>query len=71
MLEKYTTFMGIMKKIFNTNKDYIIIKHASAIFALVGLYLYIELSLIEKTDIKIMDKLIIKTNKCLKEGNEQ
>ena len=61
MLEKYTTFMEIMKKIFNTDKDYIIIKHASAIFVLVSLYLYIELSLIEKTDIEIIDKLIIKT----------
>lgn len=50
MLEKYTTFMEIMKKIFNTDKDYIIIKHASAIFALVGLYLYIELLSIEKGD---------------------
>lgn len=64
MLEKYTTFMEIMKKIFNTDKDYVIIKHASAIFVLVSLYLYIELSLIEKTDIEIIDKLIIKTNKC-------
>lgn len=52
MLEKYTTFMEIMKKIFNTDKDYIIIKHASAIFVLVSLYLYIELSLIEKTELK-------------------
>ena len=68
MLEKYTTFMEIMKRIFNTDKDYVIIKHASAIFVLVGLYLYIELSLIEKTDMKTIDKLIIKTNKCLKEG---
>lgn len=59
MLEKYTTIMEIMKKIFNTDKDYMILKHASAIFALVGLYLYIELSLIENTDIKIIDKLII------------
>lgn len=71
MLEKYTTFMEIMKKIFNIDKDYVIIKHASAIFILVGLYLYIELSLIEKTDIKTIDKLVIKTNKCLKEGSEQ
>ena len=71
MLEKYTTFMEIMKKIFNTDKDYVIIKHASAIFVLVGLYLYIELSLIEKTDMKTIDKLIIKTNMCLKEGSEQ
>lgn len=63
MLEKYTTFMEIMKKIFNTDKDYIILKHASAIFALVGLYLYVELSLIEKTDMKILDTLIIKINK--------
>lgn len=51
MLEKYTTFMEIMKKIFNTDKDYIILKHASAIFALVGLYLYVELSLIEKGEV--------------------
>lgn len=71
MLEKYTTFMEIMKKIFNTDKDYVIIKHASVIFILVGLYLYIELSLIEKTDMKTIDKLIIKTNKCLKGGSEQ
>ena len=70
MLEKYTTIMEIMKKIFNTNKDYVIIKHASAIFVLVGLYLYVELSLIEKTDMKIMDKLIIKTNMSLKGGND-
>lgn len=66
MLEKYTTIMEIMKKIFNTDKDYVIIKHASAICVLVGLYLYIELSLIEKTDMKTIDKLIIETNKCLK-----
>lgn len=50
MLEKYTIFMELMKKIFNTDKDYIILKHASVIFGLVGLYLYIELSLIEKRD---------------------
>lgn len=60
MLEKYTIFMEIMKKIFNTDKDYIILKHASAIFALTGLYLYIELSLIEKRDMKRIDKLITK-----------
>ena len=60
MLEKYTIFMELMKKIFNTDKDYIILKHASAIFGLVGLYLYIELSLIEKRDIEIIDKLITK-----------
>lgn len=70
MLEKYTTIMEIMKKIFNTDKDYVIIKHASAIFVLVGLYLYVELSLIEKTDMKIIDKLIIKTNMSLKGGND-
>ena len=55
MLEKYTIFMELMKNIFNTDKDYIILKHVSAIFGLVGLYLYVELSLIEKRD-----KLIIK-----------
>lgn len=60
MLEKYTVFMEIMKKIFNTDKDYIILKHASAIFALAGLYLYVELSLIEKRDMKRIDKLITK-----------
>lgn len=70
MLEKYTTIMEIMKKIFNTDKDYVIIKHASAIFVLVGLYLYIELSLIEKTDMKTIDKLVIKTNMSLKGGND-
>lgn len=70
MLEKYTTIMEIMKKVFNTDKDYAIIKHASAIFVLVGLYLYIELSLIEKTDMKTIDKLIIKTNMSLKGGND-
>lgn len=37
-----------------------ILKHVSAISALVGLYLYIQLSLIEKRDIERMDKLITK-----------
>lgn len=50
MLEKYAIFMELMKRIFNTDKDYIILKHASAISVLVGLYLYVELSLIEKRD---------------------
>ena len=60
MLEKYTIFMELMKKIFNTDKDYIILKHASVIFGLVGLYLYVELSLIEKRDVERIDKLITK-----------
>lgn len=47
MLEKYTIFMELMKKIFNTDKDYIILKHASAIFGLVGLYLYREINLLQ------------------------
>ena len=37
-----------------------ILKHVSAISALVGLYLYVELSLIEKRDVKRIDKLITK-----------
>ena len=60
MLEKYTIFIELMKKIFNTDKDYIILKHVSAIFGLVSLYLYVELSLIEKRDMERIDKLITK-----------
>ena len=37
-----------------------ILKHVSAISALVGLYLYVELSLIEKRDVERIDKLITK-----------
>ena len=37
-----------------------ILKHVSAISALVGLYLYVELSLIEKKDMERIDKLITK-----------
>ena len=37
-----------------------ILKHVSAISALVGLYLYVELSLIEKIDVERIDKLITK-----------
>lgn len=36
------------------------LKHVSAISALVGLYLYVELSLIEKRDMERIDKLITK-----------
>ena len=37
-----------------------ILKHVSAISALVGLYLYVVLSLIEKRDVERIDKLITK-----------
>ena len=49
-----------MKKLNIKHIAHTTLKHVSAISALVGLYLYVELSLIEKRDVERIDKLITK-----------
>ncbi|MGN1370907.1 MAG: hypothetical protein ACI4XM_01305 [Candidatus Coprovivens sp.] len=52
MLEKYDNFMILMKKLFNTDKDYMVGKHISLLIAVIGACLYYEFSTIEKEEFK-------------------